>query len=59
MRTYDNYFGIDVSKETFDVFDNHENHYVFNNNESGFIKFKKIIPANSLYIMEVFKGWFF
>lgn len=53
MRTYDNLFGIDVSKETFDVFDNHDNHFVFNNNDRGFVKFKKIIPANSLCTMEV------
>lgn len=46
-------YGIDVSKETFDVFFQENNHRVFDNDLSGFKKFKKKIKTNSLCVMEV------
>lgn len=45
--------GIDVSKETFDVFSQENKHYVFENKLSGFKKFKKTLNPMSLCVMEV------
>jgi len=53
MKEYVNVYGIDVSKETFDVFSLENKHIVFENKMSGFKKFKKIIKPMNLCVMEV------
>lgn len=45
-------FGIDISKDTFDVMDSQENHYQFSNNFKGFLKFLKLLDTNSHCVME-------
>ena len=45
--------GIDVSKESFDVFTLESKHLVFENKLSGFKKFKKTLNPLSLCVMEV------
>ncbi len=52
MKTYSNYYGIDISKETFDVVDQNQKHSTYTNDSKGFAKFSKTIPENSLCIME-------
>ena len=51
MKKYNNYFGIDISKDTFDVVIEKE-HHVYSNDKKGFTKFYKTIPNGSLCIME-------
>ncbi|MEP5504371.1 MAG: IS110 family transposase, partial [Algibacter sp.] len=46
------YFGIDISKNVFDVCDNHHNHYQFKNTVSGFKKLLKLLDVNSICVME-------
>ena len=53
MSIYTDYFGIDISKETFDVVDKKGKHYQFLNDNRGFAKFKKIITDGSICVMEV------
>jgi transposase len=45
-------FGIDISKNTFDVMDCSGKHSQFENNQKGFVKFLKLLNANSHCVME-------
>ena len=47
-----NFFGIDISKDVFDVMDMKNNHYQFLNNSIGFKDFAKILDENSHCVME-------
>ena len=53
MSIYTDYFGIDISKETFDVVNKKSKHYQFSNDNKGFTKFNKIITEGSICVMEV------
>ena len=52
MKNHLNVYGIDVSKDTFDVYCNKE-HLVFSNDLKGFKQFKKTVKKESLCVMEV------
>lgn len=41
------YFGIDISKDVFDVVDSNGNHYQFKNEYKGFKAFKKRLDKSS------------
>jgi transposase len=45
-------FGVDISKDFFDVVDQSGNHDQFGNDAQGFSKFKKTLPTNALVVME-------
>jgi transposase len=45
-------FGIDISKNTFDVMDSNGKHNQFENNTKGFVSFLKLLNANSHCVME-------
>jgi len=45
-------FGIDISKDVFDVFNEEKGHLQFKNNISGFKKFFKVIGTDSHCVME-------
>ncbi len=53
MGLYTDYFGIDISKETFDVVNKNGKHFQFSNDTKGFTKFKRIITQGSICVMEV------
>lgn len=53
MKEYVGIWGIDVSKDTFDVFSQDSKHLVFENKLSGFKKFKKTLKPLCLCVMEV------
>lgn len=46
------FYGIDISKDVFDVTDQQEVHYQFSNDFKGFKKFKKLLDKNSHCVME-------
>lgn len=46
------YFGIDISKDVFDVYDKSGAFYQFTNSYSGFKKFAKLLDLNSHCVME-------
>lgn len=52
MKIYDNYFGIDISKLTFDVCTATGQHIRYTNDAQGHNAFLKTIPKRSLCIME-------
>jgi transposase len=52
MNKSTNYYGIDISKDVFDVTDQKETHYQFTNDFKGFKKFKKLLGKNSHCVME-------
>ena len=45
-------FGIDISKNTFDVMDSNGKHAQFENNQKGFSKFFKLLNSDSHCVME-------
>jgi transposase len=45
-------FGIDISKDTFDVMDCSGNYYQFDNNTKGFVKFIKLLSNDCHCVME-------
>ena len=47
------FYGIDISKDVFDVVDPLEHHHQFLNDASGFKEFGKILTENSHCVMEV------
>ena len=47
------FFGIDISKDVFDVVDSSENHHQFKNDPSGYKAFGKLLNENSHCVMEV------
>jgi transposase len=53
MVTIENYYGIDISKLSFDVVDNHGKHKEYSNCKKGFSKFIKQLKPNSICLMEV------
>ena len=52
MSKNTNYFGIDISKDVFDVMDVGNNHHQFSNSASGFKKFLKHLDSTSHCVME-------
>ena len=46
------YFGIDISKDVFDVCDNNLNYYQFKNSVLGFKKLLKLLDKDSICVME-------
>jgi transposase len=46
------FFGIDISKDVFDVMDTSEKHQQFKNDQSGFKAFGKLLNENSHCVME-------
>jgi len=52
MNKYKHYYGIDISKDVFDVMDDQGMHYEFENTITGFKKFKKKLPSESCCVME-------
>ena len=52
MSKIKQFFGIDISKDVFDVMDSTDHHYQFANNLSGFKAFGKILNENSHCVME-------
>lgn len=46
------YFGIDISKDVIDVFDNNGNYHQFRNTISGFKKLLKILDSSTICVME-------
>ena len=53
MNKNKQFFGIDISKDVFDVVDHADNHYQFKNDLSGIRKFGKILTEHSHCVMEV------
>jgi transposase len=45
-------FGVDISKDVFDVMDVEKNHSQYSNDAQGFSKFKKALPKEALVVME-------
>jgi len=52
MNKYSGYFGVDISKDVFDVHGSTMGHKRFKDDEKGFVAFLKPIPKESLVIME-------
>ena len=52
MNKDTHYFGIDISKDVFDVCDTSYTNYQFDNTISGFKNFLKLLDANSCCVME-------
>ena len=52
MNKDTNYYGIDISKDVFDVMDQKGVHYQFKNAQKGFIEFLKILTKKSHFVME-------
>ncbi len=46
------YFGIDISKDVIDVFDNNANYHQFKNTISGFKKLSKLLDSSTVCVME-------
>ncbi|MBJ2176563.1 IS110 family transposase [Aureibaculum sp. A20] len=52
MNKSTKFYGIDISKDVFDVTDQKEVHYQFRNDYKGFKKFMKLLDENSHCVME-------
>jgi transposase len=52
MNKYNETFGVDISKDVFDVHGNSVGYNQYKNDESGFRKFLKELPDGSLVVME-------
>lgn len=52
MTKYKEIYGVDISKDVFDVFGSLTGHRQFKNTEVGFKAFAKALPKNSLVVME-------
>ena len=52
MNEYTEYFGIDISKQTFDVVNKSGKHWQYENTAKGFLKFKRTIDTGSVCVME-------
>ncbi|MDR6300625.1 transposase [Mesonia maritima] len=52
MDKYKETFGVDISKDVFDVYGSRCGHSQFKNNPSGFKLFVKSLPKDSLVVME-------
>lgn len=53
MNKSKQFFGIDISKDVFDVVDQIDNHFQFKNDASGFKEFGKSLSTDSHCVMEV------
>ena len=52
MNKYNETFGVDISKDVFDVHGSKSGHSQFKNNEKGFKAFLKSLPSQALVVME-------
>lgn len=52
MNKYRETYGVDISKDVFDVYGNNTGHHQYKNDESGFKLFLKALPKNALVAME-------
>ena len=52
MNKSTDYFGIDISKSTFDVYNDIQGHHQFRNDKSGYKLFSKLLKETSHCIME-------
>jgi transposase len=52
MNKYKETFGVDISKDVFDVHGSASGHHQFKNDAKGFASFLKAIPQESLVVME-------
>ena len=52
MTKYKEIYGVDISKDVFDVFGSLAGHCQFKNTELGFNAFVKALPKNVLVVME-------
>ena len=52
MDKYSKIYGVDISKDVFDIIDTQGNYYQFTNNTKGHKSFTKVIDKNSLIVME-------
>ena len=52
MNKYKEIFGVDISKDVFDVHESKSGHDQFKNNPSGFRSFLKSLPKESFVLME-------
>ena len=52
MNKYNEIFGVDISKDVFDVYGSKSGHNQFKNAASGFMFFLKNLPKKSLVVME-------
>src|SRR5690606_4537217 len=52
MNKYKETFGVDISKNVFDVHGSGSGHNQFKNDEKGFASFLKVVPSGSLAVME-------
>tara|TARA_R110001606_G_C15247840_1_gene637008 strand:- start:43 stop:1014 length:972 start_codon:yes stop_codon:yes gene_type:complete len=52
MNKYKEIFGVDISKDVFDVYGSKSGHNQFKNAASGFMSFLKNLPKESLVVME-------
>ncbi len=52
MNKFNQFIGIDISKDVFDISLSKKEHHQFTNDKKGFIKFKKLISSGSLCVME-------
>jgi len=52
MNKYKETFGIDISKDVFDVYSSKSGHNQFKNDAQGFKAFSKELPSGSLVVME-------
>ena len=52
MSKYTEIYGVDISKDVFDVYGSISGHQKFKNDEPGFRQFKKLLTKGSLVVME-------
>ena len=52
MPKYNEIYGVDISKDVFDVSNTNSTHFVFNNDLTGFKKFAKKLTKEALIVME-------
>lgn len=52
MSKYKEIYGVDISKDVFDVYAKKSGHHQFKNEEKGFTSFLKAFPKGSLVVME-------
>ena len=52
MDKYTEIYGVDISKDVFDVYGQATGHKQFNNEDKGFTSFLKSLPKSSLVVME-------
>ncbi|MCP4414492.1 MAG: IS110 family transposase [Gammaproteobacteria bacterium] len=53
MNKIKQFYGIDISKDVFDVVDHEDNHHQYSNDQAGFKEFRKILTKQSHCVLEV------